>query len=216
MAVLSLNAALVESPNSLMESSFSEDVPAHIAEGMQNKDPFVSDSCVLASGKYLLSEPHPKPFESTKAIFEALATAIKAPASGSNDTRRLALMVVRTIARLHYDQVAAHIPVLAPVVFGCVRDMIIPVKLSAEQAFLAMFQVVEDESKHFDKYIAAYVKDATLKRSMGDYFKRVALRLAAAERERIEAGGASAGLDEGEDDLKEINSVGRVDLSGMF
>ncbi|RPA79656.1 ARM repeat-containing protein [Ascobolus immersus RN42] len=216
MAVLSLNAALLESPEALLESTFSEDVPAHIAEGLQNKDPFVSDNCVLASGKYLLSEPHPKPFEATKAIFEGLATAVKAPASGSTDTKRLALMVIRTIARLHYDQVAAHIPLLAPVVFGCVRDMVIPVKLSAEQAFLAIFQVVEDESKHFDKYINAYVKDATLKRSMGDYFKRVALRLAAAERERIDAGGASAGLDEGEDDLKEINSVGRADNSAMF
>lgn len=55
------------------------------------------------------------------------------------------------------------------------------------------------------------------KRSMQDYFKRVALRLGAQARERKEAEGGAGGLglasDEVEDE-REVWSVGRVDLDG--
>lgn len=58
------------------------------------------------------------------------------------------------------------------------------------------------------------------KRSMSDYFKRVALRLGGQARERKEAEGGAGGLglsmDE-VDDEKEIWSVGKVDLGdGVF
>jgi len=61
---------------------------------------------------------------------------------------------------------------------------------------------------------------ANQKRSMNEYFKRVALRLGAQARERGEAEGGAGGLglsmDE-VDDEKEIWSVGRVDLGdGVF
>ena len=38
-----------------------------------------------------------------------------------------------------------HLQLMAPAVFAVVRDMVIPVKLAAEQAFVAMFEVVEGE-----------------------------------------------------------------------
>lgn len=89
--------------------------------------------------------------------------------------------------------------------------MIIPVKLSAEQAFIALFQVVNQGETVFEKYIAGV--EGPQKRSMSDYFKRVAVKLAAAEKERNEAGGAGLGLNSDEDeDLREIMCVGRVDL----
>lgn len=154
-------------------------------------------------------------FESTKAIFEALAPAIEP--SSTTDARRLALVVVRTVSRLHPELVRAHLPLLAPAVFAGVRDVVIPVKLAAEAAFLALFDVVESESAVFDRYMAGPGAElaAGPKRSMADYFKRVALRLATQARERREAEGGQGGLGLSNDELedeKELWSIGKVDL----
>jgi hypothetical protein len=113
------------------------------------------------------------------------------------------------------ELVRPHLPLLAPPVFASVRDTIIPIKLAAEAAFMALFNVVEDESKVFDKYISSQELPANQKRSMQDYFKRVALRLGNTARERKEAEGGQGGLglsnDEAEDE-REIWSIGKVDL----
>lgn len=53
------------------------------------------------------------------------------------------------------------------------------------------------------------------KRSMQDYFKRVAMRLGSQARERREAEGGQGGLGLSNDELddeKEVWSVGKVDL----
>ena len=154
-------------------------------------------------------------FDSSKAVIEALAVAIGP--GGPADTRRLSLVVIRTISRTKYDLMSPNLPVLAPPIFASVRDPVIPVKLAAEAAFLSIFSVVESESKVFDKYMAdaGAGMSPTTKRSMTDYFKRVALRLGTQARERKEAEGGQGGLglynDEREDE-REIWSVGKVDL----
>lgn len=128
-------------------------------------------------------------------------------------------MVVRTAARTNMDMVRPHLGLLAPPIFASVRDMVIPVKLAAEAAFVGLFNVVDDESRVFDKFLASDAGAAlppNVKRSMGDYFKRVALRLGSQARERREAEGGMSGTlglsgDEVEDE-KEIWSVGKVDV----
>lgn len=161
-----------------------------------------------------------KTFESTKLVFESLATSVQP--GNPVDKRRLALVVIRTMCRLHMDLVKPHLPLLATPIFASVRDPVIPVKLAAEAAFMALFNVVEEESKTFDKYIASQGGDMppNMKRSMQDYFKRIALRLGSQARERKEAEGGQGGLglsnDEVEDE-REIWSVGKVDLGeGVF
>lgn len=127
-------------------------------------------------------------------------------------------MLVRTLARVHPDMVRPHLPLLAPPVFASVRDLVIPVKLSAEAAFMALFDVIDEESKVFDKYLsgpAAADLPANTKRVMGDYFKRVTMRLAAQARERRDAEGGAGGLglfDDEVEDEREIWSVGQVDV----
>jgi hypothetical protein len=121
--------------------------------------------------------------------------------------------------------VRPHLGLLAPPVFASVRDPVIPVKLAAEAAFVQLFAVADEEGKVFDKWIAAAGANgsggsggadllANTKRSMGDYFKRVGLRLGAQVRERREAEGGGGGLglanDEVEDE-KEIWSVGKME-----
>lgn len=219
-SVLALNAILLEAPESLT-TDLGEDTVSTIAAGIRDPLPLISDNCVLAAGKYLLTESSNKNFEATKPLFDALAPAIEP--GGPTDTRRLALVVIRTIARTHNDLVRPHIPLLTPPIFSSVRDMVIPVKLAAEAAFLALFSVVDEESAIFEKYMQSAAGQALpqgMKRAMPDYFRRVALRLAAQARERREAEGGAGGLglESGEaEDEREIWSVGRVDLGeGVF
>lgn len=138
----------------------------------------------------------------------------------SVDTRRLALVVIRTTCRHYVEIVRPHLNLLAPPIFSSVRDPVIPVKLAAEAAFVALFNVVEEEAKVFEKYIASQELPPNQKRSMQDYFKRVALRLGNTARERQEAEGGQGGLGLSNDELddeREIWSVGKVDLGeGVF
>lgn len=133
------------------------------------------------------------------------------------DSRRLALVVIRTVSRKFNDVVEAHLQLLAPPIFAGVRDAVIPVKLAAEAAFLEIFSVVETENAVFDNYIDSSGPELNTqtKKAMQDYFKRVARRLGAQASERKEAEGGQGGLglsnDEREDE-REIWSVGKVDL----
>ncbi|KAL5118494.1 translational activator of GCN4 [Pleosporales sp. CAS-2024a] len=217
-SVLALNAILLDAPEALADT-FADDTLHVICQGVAHAQPFVSDNAILAAGKYLLSEKTNKNFEHTKPIFEALAPVIEP--GHPVDTRRLGLVVLRTVAREHNDLVRPHIPLLTPSIFASVRDPVIPVKLGAEAAFLSLFSVVDEESAVFDKYMSGAGKtlSAGQQRSMGDYFKRVAMRLAGQARERREAEGGGGGLglssDEVEDE-REIWSVGMVEIGDVF
>lgn len=217
-SVLALNAILLDAPEALTQH-FADETLHVICQGMAHSQPVISDNCVLAAGKYLLSAQTNKTFDHTKPIFEALAPAIEP--GRPVDTRRISLVVLRTVAREHNDVVRPHIPLLIPVVFASVRDPVIPVKLSAEAAFLTIFSVVEEEGAVFDKYMADKGKSLPpqQQRSMSEYFKRIALRLANQAREKKEAEGGSGGLglssDEVEDE-REIWSVGKVELGDVF
>ncbi|KAM0567411.1 hypothetical protein ACHAPW_003169 [Verticillium nonalfalfae] len=175
-SVLALNAVLVESPESLLSGPLADDLPEVLCHGMTNKTPFIADNFILATGKYLLSES-PKTFEANKKIFETLAGIIQP--GQPTDSRRLALVVARTLSRVDMDMVRPHTPLLATPVFASVRDPVIPVKLAAEAAFVSLFNVADEESKVFDKYVDNAGLAPNAKRSMQDYFKRVALRLGA-------------------------------------
>ncbi|GAP85739.1 putative translational activator GCN1 [Rosellinia necatrix] len=215
-SVLALNAVFVESAQTLLESPAGEDLPELLCQGMSNKNLFVADNTILATGKYLLSDSV-KSFETTKPIFSTLS-AIIGPGNPS-DSRRLALVVVRTVSRTNMELVRPHLATLAPPVFASVRDPVIPVKLAAEATFVELFGVVDEETTVFDRYMGGPGGElpANTKRSMQDYFKRVAVRLGQQARERREAEGGQGGLglshDEAEDE-KEVWSVGAVEIGG--
>ncbi|KAF5128258.1 eIF-2-alpha kinase activator GCN1 [Metarhizium anisopliae] len=215
-SVLALNSVLVESPDILLQGALADELPDLLCQGMANKSTFVADNLILATGKILLSSP-PKSFDSIKKIFETLAEVIQP--GKPTDSRRLALVVVRTLSRTNMDLVRPHVSLLAAPIFASVRDPVIPVKLAAEAAFVELFNVVDEDSRVFDKFMAGQGADlpANTKRSMADYFKRVAMRLGAQARERREAEGGQGGLglsnDEQEDE-KEIWSVGKLEVAG--
>lgn len=170
---------------------------------------------MLAAGKYLLTTDIDRDSETDRVVLEALATVI--PPGSPTDTRRVALVVLRTVSRLEPDLVGPHLDLLIPPVFSSVRDPVIPIKLGAEATFLTLLQVVDAGSVIFDRYTQGPGANLpmTTKRSMQDYFKRVALRLANQARERRDAEGGAGGLDlasDEADDEKELWSVGKVDL----
>ncbi|PFH62979.1 hypothetical protein XA68_10730 [Ophiocordyceps unilateralis] len=215
-SAVALNAVLVESPDTLLQSAMADELPNLLCLGLASKSTYIADNFILATGKVLLSSP-PKSFESTKKVFEALAKTIE-PGNPA-DSRRLALVTVRTLSRTNMEMVRPHVPLLAPPIFASVRDLVIPVKLAAEAAFVELFSVADEESRVFDKFMAGAGADlpANTKRSMSDYFKRVAIRLGTQARERREAEGGQGGLglsnDEQEDE-KEIWSVGKLEVAG--
>ena len=230
-SVLNLNSVLLESPAILIES-YAQETAGAICQGIRNKNvsissplatehalmqlqTFIADNSVLAAGKYLLVPKQSSDYELSKSIIEALASAI-AP-GGPLNTRRLALVVIRTISRKDIELIRYTLAILAPPIFASVRDPVIPVKLAAEAAFLSIFSVTESESEVFDRYMveAGREMNPTMKRSIQDYFKRVALRLGTQAREQKEAEGGQGGLglsnDEREDE-REIWSIGKVEL----
>ncbi|GAB0135257.1 hypothetical protein EsDP_00003602 [Epichloe bromicola] len=214
-SALALNAVLVESPDMLLQSAVADDLPDLLCQGITYKSTFVADNFILATGKVLLSSP-PKSFDSVKKVFESLAGMIHP--GKPTDSRRLALVVVRTLSRTNMELVRPHVPLLAAPIFASVRDIVIPVKLAAEAAFVELFSVVDEESRVFDNFMAGPGADlpANTKRSMTDYFKRVATRLGAQARERREAEGGQGGLDlsnDEQEDEREIWSVGKLEFA---
>ncbi|KAK0766272.1 hypothetical protein N5P37_001164 [Trichoderma harzianum] len=185
-STLALNSVLVESPSILQSSGIIDELPSLLCGGMSDKRPYIADNFILATGKLLLSSP-PKSFDDIKQIFDTLAVVIQP--GNATDSRRLALVIIRTLSRKNADLVRPHVSLLAPPIFASVRDPVIPVKLSAEAAFIELFSVADEEGRIFDNYMAGPGNDLppNVKRSMGDYFKRVAMRLGVQARERREA-----------------------------
>ncbi|TKA61965.1 hypothetical protein B0A49_11794, partial [Cryomyces minteri] len=114
-SVLALNAILLDSPSTLT-GRFPEETSATICRGIASNHPFISDNCVLAAGKYLLTDSNDKSYETMKPIFEALAAVLQP--GNPVDTRRLALVVIRTVSREDNDLVRPHLALLAPPVFA--------------------------------------------------------------------------------------------------
>lgn len=228
-SILALNAVLLERAATLIENSnYMEELRNVLVNGLSGKGgTFVQHNAVLALGKLFLSLPE-STLESDSEVEETCIPLLDALAlifspGGDIDSRRLALVVIRTIFRQHGDTLRSTpsiLAILVPPVFASVRDVVIPVKLAAEAAFLQLFNVVDEESVVFDQYMSSPIGGKKLgvgpARAMSDYFKRVALRLGAQARERREAeGGVKGGLglsSDEEEDEREVWSVGRVDL----
>ncbi|ODV58740.1 Gcn1p [Ascoidea rubescens DSM 1968] len=152
------------------------------------------------------SQTNHEPFfvfdETIEELINSLCIAANKPKSNSLEARRLSLVVLRTLSRFEYNEIIKeNITKISLAIFMCVRDSIIPIKLAAEKAYIECFNLVHDEdSKFFQEWfeklrsenqdsVSTIIGSKILLRSIGDYTKRVATRLAKAEREKIAAGG---------------------------
>lgn len=232
-SILSINSFLKYSPNHIFETGLIDEIINYIVKCSECSNDYISDNATVAIGKILLLLKESKsPFsEESKITFEldenlllelvtVLAKLCLAPISNSPDTRRLSLVAIRTIARFKFEvSIKPYLNILAPSVFSCLRDPIIPIKLAAEKAYLSVFRLIEEPNMEtFNSWfeqnsVINNVLGATIQpRSVGDYTKRVAVRLANVERERVEAGGDEETIfsDRFEDE-NEVWAVGGVD-----
>lgn len=238
-AVLILNSFLKDAPSHIFSSGEIHKFVKFITDAMTSTNVHFVENATLAAGKLLLLHNETKspytnmkndvtfivPEEDIKSLVEELAKSALVPSSNTTDQRRLSLVVLRTIARLKNEEtVKPYLDVLAPAVFSCVRDVVIPIKLAAEKAFLALFGLIEEEDMAtFNNWFESVSSNgATIDnivgttiqlRSIGDYTKRVAKRLAAVERERTAAGGDDEMMfSDRYEDEREIWAVGGVEL----
>lgn len=227
-AILVLNAFLKDSPQSIVDSGLFDDTCLFLVRASQSAIQYVSDNATIAMGKLLLglkSISNADAYEEdTEKLIDQLCVLMDKPISKSVDTRRLSLVVIRTICRYDYNvTIKPYLDILIPSVFACIRDRMIPIKLAAEKCLLALIKLVEDDTnqvfnswmegrKPTDKISTVTGKDIQI-RSISEYVKRVGSRLAKVERERLVAGGDKEAMfsDQFEDE-REIWAVGGVDL----
>lgn len=236
-AILSVNSFLKDAPSHIFNTGLLGEVAHLVIDACKSPVPYISDNAIVAVGKLLLlqnevrspqqngdyesEQPFEIPLDLVTSLIEQVAKSAIQPESNSPDTRRLALVVVRTTARFKYDQIIKpHWDVLVPSVFTCLRDGIIPIRLAAEKAYLALFNLVADQDlTDFNGWFENASKDSIttilggtiVPRSIGDYTKRVASRLASVERERLDAGGdEEAMFSDRFEDEKEVWAVGGV------
>ncbi|KAL9109003.1 MAG: hypothetical protein Q9227_006243 [Pyrenula ochraceoflavens] len=210
-SILALNAILVDSPSSLMQP-FSLETYAVLRQGATSSNPVIQEHSLLAMGKLLILENYTCESDTLQETLKTISTSIQPGIP--IDVRRIALVIIRTVARKKPEYTKPNLQTLIPPVFAVIREPIIPIKLAAEAAFLELFSVAEEDSSVLEAYLKGPGKDLPTgtKRSMQDYFKRVALKLGTQARDRKDAEGGGGGLglskDE-EEDEKEIWSVGK-------
>lgn len=226
-SILAINAVLTESPKALTAKHL-DNTRAVLAASLATGPTFTQHNAILAIGKLLLVNPENNDDTvvsdpaTTKPLIETLASKIK---QGNDiDTRRLSLVVVRTLARHHNNHLRPFLITLLMPIFQSLRDPVIPIKLAAEACFIQLFDVMESETEVFDKFMSSDdVKKeipAPIMRSISEYMKRVGMKLGNQKREQKEAEGGIKGAlglssDEAEDE-RELWSVGRVEVEGTF
>ncbi|SCU87824.1 LAMI_0D07624g1_1 [Lachancea mirantina] len=236
--ILTLNSFLKHAPQHVFQVDILQRVVEYLLKASDAPSPYISENSLMAIGKLLLLQNENKSLDSTyqspepfrlddadiSKLIRQLCKCMLKPESNSLDARRYALVVVRTLARFKFNEcIVSHYDWLGTSVFSCLRDIIIPVKLAAEKAYLAIFKLVEDPDMNlFNEWVAQLKSESVancvgttvLVRSIKDYTKRVGKRLASVERERIEAGGdPETVFSDRFEDEREIWAVGSVDLS---
>lgn len=241
-AVLTLNSFLKDAPVHIFETGLVDEFVTFIISAVNSSELYISENGLMAIGKILLLQGEKKsptskvesnePFEIGQENIEKLITEVSKHMLNSSgnapETRRLSLVIARTVARFKFEEcVKPYLNVLGLSVFSCLREMIIPVKLAAEKAYLAIFRLVEEEDmvtfNNWFNEISNNGKNSNIEnvtdnstiasRSISDYTKRVGKRLGNVERERISAGGdAETMFSDRFEDEKEIWAIGSVDI----
>lgn len=239
-AILTVNSFLKDAPGHIINAEMIDQFVDYIIGAMNATDIYFAENGIVAAGKMLLLEGETKsPYSHHEAteplsvgednigkLMDCLSKCMLQPVSNSMDARRLSLAVIRTLARFKMDEcIKPFIDVLAISVFSCLRDPVIPIKLAAEKAYLAIFNLIDDvEMTGFNEWFTAFSSDkdsvenligtTVQMRSIGDFTKRVGKRLANVERERIAAGGdAETMFSDRFEDETEIWSVGGIELT---
>lgn len=192
----SLNGLLLNSAEKIAEVHAINETAQYLSRSILSSQTVIAERSITAAGKFLLNPVLSGQFSANQSLILSLAKCIETVPSSSSDTQRLSLIVIHAVAR-RTDIIRPHIDDLGLIIFGCVRSMILPVKLAAEAAFVGLFQMTEHQNELLETFLQK--QDATKARSIGEYAKRVASKVANAENERV-----AAGITSRDDDIEEI------------
>ena len=105
----------------------------------------------MALGKITTHASIVKDQEMSDSIFTTLGRILQDPPSGSTDSQRLCLVVIRTACRHDYELVRPYIKPLLAAVVACARDSnVLPLKVAAERAFMSLFQMASEGTELLD------------------------------------------------------------------
>lgn len=188
-SILILNSFLKFSGAEVINLGINEDIIKFLIEASDSEQLNISSNAVLAIGKMLLLVKDNE--EEIGSLVNQLGHVIVS--SNAVDVRRLGLTIVRAISNENFHELMLR---LIPNVFTCVRDPILPIKLAAEKALLSLLNLIEDSTR-FDSWVLQNGEvdefdiegKKILMRSITEYVKRIGMRLAGQEKERLSAGG---------------------------
>lgn len=237
--ILTLNSFIKDVPSQVVNCNLLDEIVQYIVDAIKSPSAYFSENGLLASGKLLLLQSETKsPYSKVEAeipldlgednirmLLDEISRAMLVPVSTSTDARRLTLVIVRTLTRFKFDEcVSPYLDSLGVSVFSCLRDTIIPIKLAAEKAYLAIFRLVEEtDMRTFNSWFSEIsARESSMTnaagntiqlRSIGDYTRRVGKRLANVERERISEGGdAETMFSDRFEDERDIWAVGGLEV----
>jgi hypothetical protein len=201
-SMVALNGLLLESADKIGDlSGCPGDVANYLCSAAQDASPQISDLAMLAIGKWLLNPRYHRDFQQVKQLMSCLASCMQAPKSASTDTKRLALVDLNALARRFPEVVRPHAQMLLEPIFSTVRDPVLPVKLAGEQAFVNVLEMPAQQTTLLDGLLDKLQNPGKV-RSIGEYAKRVASKIAAAQNEK-----EAAGVPLRDDDTDEIYGV---------
>lgn len=196
-SVVSINGLLLNSADKISLVGAANEVAQYLVLANLSTTSFIAEKSIIATGKFLLNPELSNQFTSNQDLILSLTKCIQTVPSNSSDTQRLSLIVLQAIAKRKHEIIKPHIDAMGGVIFGCVRSMVLPVKLAAEAAFVHVFQMTTQGDALLQPFLER--QDPAKARSIGEYAKRVASKVATAENERHAAGIVSR-----DDDISEI------------
>ncbi|CAG8564220.1 8388_t:CDS:10, partial [Diversispora eburnea] len=172
-SLLSINAILAEAPKVFVDLNITNDIIDIILVGLTSNHQSISDTSIIIAGKILLTEIYQEQ-QKIYHLLEPLATNIREPATLVDETKRLALLVIRAIGRKYPDILKSHLSVIVPSMILCAKNKNIPLKLSAERTLLYTLQLLNGESV-LQEFLSK--TDVSTAKSVADFHKRVLSKL---------------------------------------
>ncbi|KAI8144145.1 armadillo-type protein [Fennellomyces sp. T-0311] len=204
-AIMAINALMVDAPTLLEDLEIVDQVVDQVAEAMVETKNDVPEAAITAAGKFLMTEYYQNE-DILQRFIGALVEVISSTGTGVGERKRVALVVVRAMARKHADLLESYLDKLVPPMMVCVRDRNIPVKLTAERALVYTLQLNASEAV-YERYLASV--DATTQKQIADYHRRVLSKLAHQEQQRVSLL-HGAPDEQGDEEDSEVWQVGSV------
>ncbi|KAI8828909.1 armadillo-type protein [Chytriomyces cf. hyalinus JEL632] len=192
-----ISRVLVKCPDLIVGfAPFASTAVSKVFEGFQSEKSAVLEATVSCANSLLAL--------SAKGVFELaeedkvrlLTGLIEISKEGVQvDARRMSVLGIKTLAKKHYEFVAAYLSILVPTLMLLVRERVIPIKLAAERSLLHLLCLSSqrNDPSVLTKYASGL--DNAAARNLSDYAKRVLTKLA--DKESDDEGGDE---DDGADD----------------